>query len=118
MDADAAILAAVVVDSDGKPLAVARSADLPQDQYLDDSLLAKFGLVITVFWATAEGPEQAIGRREYVLGAYRDQVILIAGMPEFGLVLALRLSRSANAEHVYSKLSNLLGLSHNSVSGL
>jgi hypothetical protein len=113
---DPSILSTLVLDDKGSPLAVVRSSNLPAEDYLSERVLEKFGMVVTVFWAAAEGPEQAIGRREFIIGAYREQMILITSLNEYKMLLALRLNRSASVEHVYMKLANLLGLSHNSIS--
>jgi hypothetical protein len=114
---DTSILAAVALDKNGYPVAISRSPALAPEDYLSQAALDKFGMVVTVFWGAAEGPERVIGRREFIVGAYRDQMIMVTSLSEYKMLLALRLSRSANIEHVYLKLANLLGLAQGSVSG-
>jgi len=111
--ADPAIMSLIVLDHRGstRVIAVARSANLPSDSRASPALVERFGIAATVVWGAAEGAAQLMGRREFIIGAFKDQLVLLVGLREYEMLLAMRLNRSANAEHVYAKVANLLGLS-------
>jgi len=110
---DPSILSLVVVDQrDGhEVLAIARSKNLPPEKHATPDLVIKFGIAATVVWGAAETASQLLGRREFVIGAFSDQSVLLVGLQEFQMLLAIRLTRSSNAEHIYSKIATLLGTS-------
>jgi len=109
---DSAILSLLVLDlEDGSEvLAVARSARLPREEYATPLLVRKFGIAAAVVWGAAESAAQLLGRREFIIGAFREQLVLMIGLREYDMLLAVRLSRSSNAEHIYAKIASLLGI--------
>jgi len=111
--ADPSILSMIVLDHRGssRVIAVARSANLPPESHASPALVERFGIAAMVVWGAAEGASQLMGRREFIIGAFKDQLVLLVDLREYEMLLAIRLNRSANAEHVYAKVANLLGLS-------
>lgn len=111
--ADPAILSMIVLDHRGssRVIAVARSANLPPESRASPALVERFGIAAMVVWGAAEGASQLMGRREFIIGAFKEQLVLLVDLREYEMLLAIRLNRSANAEHVYAKIASLLGLS-------
>ena len=111
--ADPAILSMIVLDHRGssRVIAVARSANLPPESRASPALVERFGIAAMVVWGAAEGASQLMGRREFIIGAFKEQLVLLVDLREYEMLLAMRLNRSANAEHVYAKIASLLGLS-------
>ena len=111
VNADPSILSLIVLDQmDGsKILAVARSPGLPEESHANPALVHKFGIAASIVWGAAENASSLMGRREYVIGAFKEQMVLLIGVQEYGMLLALRLARSTNAEHLYGKIASLLG---------
>ncbi|HUI00744.1 MAG TPA: hypothetical protein VLX56_03850 [Nitrososphaerales archaeon] len=109
---DPAILGLLIMDKDdgSKILAVERSPSLPDEERATEEQVKRFGIAAMVVWGAADNASQLMGRKEFVVGAFKQQMVLIAGLQEYGLLLAARLTRSANAEHVYSKVASFLGM--------
>ncbi len=111
--ADPAILSMLVLDHHGisRVLAVARSPHLPPESHASPELVEKFGIAAMVVWGAADGASRLMGRREFIIGAFKEQMVLLVDLREYEMLLAIRLNRSANAEHVHAKIASLLGLS-------
>ena len=112
VNCDPSILSMLVLDQrDGyEILAVARSESLPPEKHVSLELVKRFGIAAAVVWGAAETAAQLMGRREFIIGAFKDQIVLLVGLREYQMLLAIRLNRSSNAEHIYSKVAGLLGL--------
>jgi hypothetical protein len=91
-------------------LAVARSPSLPPEARASPELVERFAIAAVVVWGAAENATQLMGRREFIVGAFRQQLVLLVELQEYEMLLAMRLDRSSNAEHVYAKLARLLGI--------
>lgn len=112
VNCDSAILSLLVLDlKDGSQvLAVARSARLPREEHASPLLVRKFGIAAAVVWGAAENAALLLGRREFIIGAFKEQMVLLVSLREYDMLLAIRLSRSSNAEHIYGKIASLLGI--------
>lgn len=107
---DPSILGLIVIDSgdSSRILAVARSPGLPAEQQSSPELIRRFAIASTVVWGAAESGSQMMGQREFIVGAFRDQLVLLIGLGQYNMLVAIRLSRSSNAEHVYAKIAQFL----------
>lgn len=111
LSADSSVLSLMVLDNgDGGILAVARSPSLPSERHADPAMVQKFAIAAIVVWGAAEHAAKLMGRREFIVGAFREQLVLLVELGEYNMLLAIRLSRSSNAEHVFAKIAGLLGL--------
>lgn len=112
VSADASILSLLVLDiKDGvKVLALARSPNLPQSEHATPEMVEKFAVAAVVVWGASRQAAELMGRREFIVGAFREQLVLLVDLMEYEMLLAVRLSRSSNAEHVHTKIASLLGL--------
>jgi len=110
--ADPTILSMLVLDhrESSRVLAVARSPSLPPESHASPELVQRFGIAAMVVWGAAEGAAKLMGKREFIVGAFRDQLVLLVDLPEYEMLLAIRLARSSNAEHVFSRIAALLGI--------
>lgn len=63
-----------------------------------------------VVWGAAEGAAKLMGKREFIVGAFKEQLVLLVDLPEYEMLLAIRLARSSNAEHVFVRIAGLLGI--------
>ncbi|MGH9919434.1 MAG: hypothetical protein ACRD6W_11290 [Nitrososphaerales archaeon] len=90
-------------------LAVARSPTLPPEAHASPALVKKFAIAATVVWGAAEQAAQLMGGREFIVGAFKEQMVLLVDLREYDMLLAMRLARSSNAEHLYLKIVDLLG---------
>lgn len=113
VNADPTILSLMVLDHlDGRRvLAVARSANLPPESHASPALVQKLAIAAVVVWGAAEGAAQLMGKREFIIGAFKEQMVLLIDLREYDMLLAIRLNRSSNAEHLFVKIAGLLGLS-------
>jgi hypothetical protein len=111
--ADSTILSLLVLDQreGSRVLAVARSPGLPPSGRASPELVERLGIAATVVWGAAEGAAKLMGRREFIVGAFKEQLVLLVDLREYEMLMAVRLARSSNAEHVYDKIAALLGLS-------
>lgn len=108
VDCDSSILSFIFVDDYGRVVHVARSARLDKMDYVSPELLPIFGAVAKTIIGAANNAAQVMGRTEAIVGIFKNQKILLVNLQEYGLVLALRLARSANAEYVSDKIADLL----------
>lgn len=108
VDCDPSILSLIFVDEFGRLVHVARSARLDKVEYVSPELLPMFGALAKTIIAAASNAAQVMGRTEAVVGIFKNQKVLLVNLQEYGLVLAVRLSRSANAEYVCDKIGDLL----------
>jgi hypothetical protein len=109
---DASILSLMVLDeaNGSHVLAVARSQVLPPEEYADADLVKRFAIAAMVVWGAAEQAARLMGGREFIVGAFENQLVLLVHLREYRMLAAMRLSGSSNAEHVYAKVARLLGL--------
>ena len=108
VDCDPAILSLIVVDSLGRVLQVGRSARLPESEQVSPELVRVFGTVSKLIVGAANNAAQVMGGTEAIVGIFKRQKALLVNLPEYNLLLALRLVRSANAEYVCDKIGDLL----------
>jgi len=108
VDCDPSILSLMVVDALGRVLHVSRSARLPDSEQVNPGLVQAFGTIAKTIVGAANNAAQVMGGTEAVVGIYKNQKVLLINLPEYELLLALRLSRSANAEYVCDKVGDLL----------
>jgi hypothetical protein len=108
---DDSILSLLVIDSrQGKILAVARSSRLGESEYATPDIIEKFGTLAMLVWGAAGNATDLLGKREYLIGAFRSQLILLANLQQYEMIAALRLNRSSNPERVYKNLTEILGV--------
>lgn len=108
VDCDPSILSLIVVDSLGRVLHVSRSARLPDSEQVNPELVRVFGTLAKVIVGAANSAAQVMGGTEAIVGIFKKQKVLLINLQEYNLLLALRLSRSANAEYVCDKVGELL----------
>jgi hypothetical protein len=108
VDCDPSILSLLVVDDLGRVLHVSRSARLPHSEQVNPELVQVFGTIAKAILGAADNAAQVMGGTEAVVGIFKKQKVLLINLPEYDLLLALRLSRSANAEYVSEKIGDLL----------
>jgi hypothetical protein len=108
VDCDPSILSLMVVDDLGRVLHVSRSARLPDSEQVDPGLVRVFGTIAKTIVGAANNAAQVMGGTEAVVGIFKNQKVLLINLAEYNLLLALRLSRSANAEYVCDKVGDLL----------
>jgi hypothetical protein len=109
VDCDPAILSLIVVDSMGRVLHVSRSARLPDSERVDAETVRIFGIVSKLIFGAANNATRVMGGTEAIVGVFKREKALLVNLPEYNLLLALRLVRSANAEYVCDKIRDLLG---------
>ena len=112
VNADPTILGLLVLDRKHgyDALTVARSPSLPPEDYASPALVEKFAIAATVVWGASEQAAQLMGRQEFIVGAFKGQMVLLIDLKEYDMLLAMRLTRSSNAEHLYLKIADLLGI--------
>lgn len=108
VDCDPSILSLIVVDSLGRVLHVSRSARLPDAEQVNPELVTVFGTLAKVIVGAANSAAQVMGGTEAIVGIFKKQKVLLINLQEYNLLLALRLSRSANAEYVRDQIEKLL----------
>ena len=108
VDCDTSILSLIFVDELGRVVHVARSARLDTMDYVNPELLPTFGAIAKTIISAANNASQVMGRTESIVGIFKNQKILLVNLQEYGMVLALRLTRSANAEYVCDTINDLL----------
>jgi hypothetical protein len=108
VDCDPSILSLIVVDSMGRVLQVGRSARLRESEQVSPELVRVFGTVSKLIVGAASNAAQVMGGTEAIVGIFKKQKALLINLPEYNLLLALRLARSANAEYVCDKIGDLL----------
>ena len=108
VDCDPSILSLIVVDAVGRVLHVARSARLPDSEHVNAELVHMFGVIAKTIVGAANNAAPVMGATEAIVGVFKKQKVLLVNLQEYNLLLALRLSRSANAEYVCDKIGDLL----------
>jgi hypothetical protein len=108
VDCDPSILSLIVVDSLGRVLHVGRSSRLQESEQVSPELVRVFGTVSKLIVGAANNAAQVMGGTEAIVGIFKKQKALLINLPEYNLLLALRLSRSSNAEYVCDVIGDLL----------
>jgi hypothetical protein len=108
VDCDPSILSLMVVDFLGRVLHVSRSARLSEEEHVNADLVKALGTISMMIMGAANKAAQVMGGTEAVVGIFKKQKVLLINLQEYNLLLALRLSRSANAEYVCDKIGDLL----------
>ena len=85
---DQAIMSMLILDLEdkGQVLAVARSSNLPLEEYASPDLVHRFAIAAMVVWGAAESASQLMGRREFIVGAFEKQMVLLVGWREYGML--------------------------------
>jgi hypothetical protein len=109
LDCDPSVLSMLVLDKQGKVLAVERSTRLPEEEKVDEEVIPKLGVVAKLIIGAANNAVEYMGRMQYLIGGFKHQTVLLINLQEYNMVLALRLARSASAEYVYNKIAHMLG---------
>jgi hypothetical protein len=108
VDCDPSILSLIVVDEVGRVLQVSRSARLAESERVDPELVRVFGTVAKMIVGAADKAAMMMGKTEAIVGVFKNQKVLLIDLQEYRLLLALRLTRSANAEYVCERIGDLL----------
>ena len=112
IDCDPAILSLIVIDDMGRVLHTGRSSRLPESEQVSPVPVQVFGTLAKVIMGAASNTAKIMGPTEAIVGIFKKQKVLLINLREYNLLLAIRLSRSANAEYVGDKISDLLATSH------
>jgi len=108
IDCAPAIRSLMVVDSFGRVLHVARSSRLPAGENASPEQVKVFGTIAKMIVGAANQANPIAGATEAVIGVFKNQKILLVNLQEYGVVMALRISRSASSEYVGEKIRGLL----------
>jgi hypothetical protein len=108
VDCDTSILSLIVVDALGRVLHVSRSTRLAGSEHVAPELVRDFGIIAKMIIGAADNAARVMGGTEAIVGIFKRQKVLLINLQEYNLLLALRLSRSANAEYVCDKIGDLL----------
>ena len=107
---DPSILSLLILDSRGQVLTVERSNRLPESDQVGEDITPKLGIVAKVLWGAANNSTAAfLGRMEFMIGGFKDERIMFIDLQGQDMLLALRLTRSSNAEDVYNKILKAVG---------
>ena len=108
VDCDPSVLSLIVLDGDGRVLSTGRSSRLQKEEYADQATAEKLGAIASVIMGSASNAKELLGGIEFLIGAFKKQKVLLVNLQQYSLLLALRMTRSANAEYVYRKISDIL----------
>ena len=108
LESDPSVLSVSVLGKEGGVSSIVRSTQLRKEEHADDRTLQQLGTVGTVILGAAGKAEGLFGGTEFILGTFKKGKILLVNLPEYESGLALRLSRAANAEYLYGKVSEIL----------
>jgi hypothetical protein len=108
VECDPSVLSVFVLGKAGGISSVVRSSHLPKEDQADPLTLQHLGTVGTVILGASTKAEQIFGSTEFILGAFKNGKILLVKLTKYDTSLAVRLTRSANAEYVYGKISEIL----------
>ena len=111
LDCDPAILGLLVLGNVGRLISVGRSSQLKESEYVSQMMVKNFGSIAALILSAARNATEFMGGLELVIGVFKNQKVLLMNLQEYNLALALRLSRSANANYVYRKIVNTFGTS-------
>ena len=109
IDCDSAILSMIVVDRLGRVLHTSRSSRLPASESVSPELVQIYGTIAMMMVGAAEKAVQIMGGTEAIVGIFKNQKVLLVNLMEYDVLLALRLTRSVNAEYVCEKIGDILG---------
>ncbi|MGH9917692.1 MAG: hypothetical protein ACRD6W_02285 [Nitrososphaerales archaeon] len=108
VDCDPSILSLMVVDPIGRVLYVGRSSRLDESEQVSPELVRVFGTVSKLIFGAANNATPVMGGTEAIVGIFKKQKALLVNLPEYNLLLVLRLARSTNAEYVCDRIRDLL----------
>jgi hypothetical protein len=108
VECDPSVLSIFVLGREGGVSSVARSSQLPKEAQADQRTLQHLGTVGTVILGASTKAEEIFGGTEFILGAFKNGKILLVKLPRYDTALAVRLTRSANTEYVYGKITEIL----------
>ena len=108
VECDPSVLSVYVLGKEGGVSSVVRSSRLPEEEQADQQTLYHLGTIGTVILSGAAKAEAIFGSTEFILGAFKNGKILLVKSPRYDTALGVRLTRSANAEYVYGKISEIL----------
>lgn len=110
VDCDPAILSLLVIDKSGRVIAVERSKRLSEADFLSDDLVPKFGVLAKLIIGAASNATPLLGRMEFLIGAFKNEKVILMNLSEYDLTLGMRVARSATAEYVYRKIAERLAI--------
>jgi hypothetical protein len=108
VDCDPSILSLLVVDKEGQPLALGRSERLSEQDYFEDGLLPKMGVIAKVIMGAANQPSSTLGKVDFLIGVFGKEKIILYDVPEHKMLLVLRMSRAPKAEFVCKRIAEIL----------
>jgi hypothetical protein len=108
IDCDPSILSLIVLDKLGRVVCVERSTRLAKSDYLSDEMVPKFGVLAKLIIGAAGNATALMGRMEFIIGAFKNEKVLLVNLQEYEMALAMRIARSSNAEYVVNKISERL----------
>jgi hypothetical protein len=108
VECDPSVLSVYVLRREGGISSVVRSSRLPKEAQADEQTLQHLGTIGTVILGAATKAEGIFGGTEFILGAFKNGKILLVKLPTHDTALAVRLTQSASAEHVYEKITEIL----------
>jgi hypothetical protein len=106
---DPSILSLLVLDSRGQVLAVERSDRLPQSNQMGEDITPKLGIIAKLIWGAAINATALLGRMEFMIGGFKNERIVFIDLQGKDVLLALRMTRSSNAEDVCNKILKTFG---------
>jgi hypothetical protein len=108
VECDPSVLSVFVLGKEGGVSSVARSSRLSKEAQADQQTLNHLGTLGTLILSAATKAEQIFGDTEFILGGFKNGKILLIRMSGYDAALAVRLTRSASAELVHDKISEIL----------
>ena len=77
---------------------------------MGEDITPKLGIVAKILWGAANNATAAfLGRMEFMIGGFKDERIVFIDLQGIDMLLALRMTRSSNAEDVCNKILAALG---------
>lgn len=108
LDCDPSILSLIVVDDLGRILNVSRSERLKESERVGAEQVQTFGTIAKMIIGAAAKAAPEMGGTEAIIGVFKRQKVLLINLQEYKVLLALRLTRSSNAEYVCDKIGEML----------
>ncbi|QQG48091.1 MAG: hypothetical protein HY247_04845 [archaeon] len=109
LKADGAFQWVVVLSSRGETLAHEYSEGYAERIPVAKDTRERLGVVDAVFLEAAMNAEKWYGKMEFILLAYRKAKVMLTYVQESEAYIAVKIPRSAMAEHLFPKLKSALG---------
>ncbi len=108
LNRDAALQWVTVLNGKGDTLAHVYSESYTKRVRMAQQTRERLGVVDTVFLGAATKAERWYGKMEFILLAYRKAKVMLIFSERYGLYFAVKIPRSAMAEHLYPKVRPIL----------